>query len=65
MAKCEGCAFFFSLPKTTEDYEKGKGDCVTEHRDEKGKFWLSKPVFRDETTCEGFRSESEVVSWQK
>jgi benzylsuccinate synthase/naphthyl-2-methylsuccinate synthase gamma subunit len=51
MAKCADCAFFFRIPEGDLDYEKGKGDCVKEQRDEKGKFWLSKPVFEGNEAC--------------
>ncbi|MDX9786121.1 MAG: benzylsuccinate synthase gamma subunit family protein [Desulfobacterales bacterium] len=54
MGKCLECAFFFSVPKDAEDYEPGKGDCVTEHKDEKGKFWQSKPVFEGDEVCRNF-----------
>lgn len=54
MAKCSECAFFFLIPETAGDFEAGKGDCVTEHKDQKGKFWLSKPVFNENEACNGF-----------
>ena len=55
MATCEECAFFFPIPKDADDYEAGKGDCVIEKRDEKGKYWLSKPVFVNSETCSEFQ----------
>lgn len=45
MATCGQCGFFFKIPEEAGDYEPGKGDCVTEKKDEKGKYWLSRPVF--------------------
>lgn len=44
MAVCAECKSFFPVPDNADDYEPGKGDCVIEEKDEKGKFWLSKPV---------------------
>lgn len=55
MATCEECAFFFAIPEDADDFEAGKGDCVTEKRDEKGKYWLSKPVFVNSETCNEFQ----------
>lgn len=54
MATCSDCAFFFQIPETAGDYEAGKGDCVTELKDQKGKFWLSKPVMKESMACESF-----------
>ncbi len=51
MAKCADCSFFFGIPECDLDYEQGKGDCVIQQQDEKGKFWLSKPVFQDDEGC--------------
>ncbi|QTA92878.1 benzylsuccinate synthase gamma subunit family protein [Desulfonema magnum] len=51
MSKCADCAFFFRIPEGDLDYEQGKGDCVMEQQDEKGKFWLSKPVFESDEAC--------------
>lgn len=51
MATCEECAFFFKVPEDADDYELNKGDCVTEKRDEKGTYWLSKPVFTATESC--------------
>jgi hypothetical protein len=55
MANCNECAFFFAINQDAGDYEPGKGDCVTEQRDEKGKFWLSKPVFETTHSCGSFK----------
>ena len=54
MAKCKDCSCFFAVPDGADDYEAEKGDCVTEHKDEKGKFWLSKPVFEASVGCRSF-----------
>ncbi len=51
MANCENCGFFFRIPEDAGDYEPGKGDCVTEKKDEKGKYWLSKPVVDSADAC--------------
>ncbi len=55
MAVCEKCSFFFSVPENAGDYEPGKGDCVTEKQDEKGKYWLSKPVMQNMEACGMFK----------
>jgi benzylsuccinate synthase len=52
MAICGECAQFFKIPETDLDFEKGKGDCVREKRDQKGQFWLSKPVFETDGGCD-------------
>ena len=56
MATCEECASFFAIPEGDLDYEKGKGDCVIEQQDQKGKFWLSKPVQGSDAACEKIRT---------
>lgn len=55
MANCEKCSFFFGIPEEAGDYEPGKGDCVTQKKDEKGKYWLSKPVFGSSEACPVFK----------
>ena len=55
MATCKDCSFFFKVPENADDYEAGKGDCVTEKKDEKGKYWLSKLVFDNSESCPEFR----------
>lgn len=55
MAMCEDCSFFFPVPENADDYEPGKGDCVTEKQDEKGKYWLSKPVMQNMEACGMFK----------
>jgi benzylsuccinate synthase len=57
MAKCEQCSFFFEIPKDAGDYEAGKGDCVTAKKDEKGRYWLSKPVFIATEACGEFQKK--------
>ena len=56
MANCGRCGFFFKIPEDAGDYESGKGDCVTEKKDEKGKYWLSKPVFDSTDACPHFEA---------
>jgi len=51
MEKCESCFFFFKIPPDADDYESGKADCVNEKKDEKGKYWLSKPVYASNDAC--------------
>lgn len=55
MATCKECSFFFKIPEDAYDYKAGKGDCVTEKKDEKGKYWLSKPIFGNSESCAEFR----------
>lgn len=51
MGTCLGCQHFFPIAEGEDDYEAGKGDCVTQKEDEKGKYWLSKPVFETSERC--------------
>lgn len=55
MGKCKDCSSFFQVPDNADDFEPGKGDCVIEKKDEKGKYWLSKPVFDNMEACETFK----------
>lgn len=55
MATCKECQQFFALPEDADDYQQGKGDCVTQKEDEKGKYWLSKPVTETSIRCELYR----------
>ncbi len=55
MSKCGDCTFFFKVPENADDFEPDKGDCVTEKRDEKGTYWLSKPVFISTDSCTLFQ----------
>lgn len=54
MAMCKDCSYFFAVPDDADDYEVEKGDCVTERKDEKGKYWLSKSVFETSEGCRSF-----------
>jgi benzylsuccinate synthase/naphthyl-2-methylsuccinate synthase gamma subunit len=54
MPECQACAYFFPIPEDAIDFEKGKGDCVTQVSDEKGKYWLLKPVFYNDPACQRF-----------
>lgn len=63
MATCGECEFFNPLSEDADDYERGKGDCVTEKADEKGKYWLSKPVFETSTTCDKFHKYRSAGSY--
>ena len=40
MAACAECKSFFPVPENADDFAEGKGDCVREIKDEKGKYWL-------------------------
>jgi len=60
MAKCEDCSYFFDIPEKADDYELGKADCVIEKRDEKGTYWLSKTVFKDDQTFSAFSIKTMV-----
>lgn len=56
MSKCKDCTQYFALPENAGDYEKGKGDCVREKQDSKGKYWLSKPTTVDTSACNEFKA---------
>lgn len=56
MTTCKECEFFFTIPEDADDYEKLKGDCITEKEDEKGKYWLTKPVFELNQCCGAFHT---------
>lgn len=56
MSICEECTHFFLIPEDADDYEPEKGDCVTEKKDEKGKYWLSKTIFGNSETCTEFQN---------
>jgi hypothetical protein len=58
VATCKECKYFFSIPEEYDDYEPGKGDCVVERVDTKGKWWMSKPVMEntDASKCQDFAS---------
>ena len=58
LTTCEDCAFFFRIPEGDLDYEVGKGDCVLQRQDQKGKFWLSKPVYETQEACEEKQSSN-------
>ena len=64
MSACKTCRFFFPIPETEFDYEPGKGDCVTRKKDEKGKFWTSKPVFETGPACAQYQSGLQEVAPQ-
>jgi benzylsuccinate synthase len=55
MATCKGCGYFFPVPEGADDYEAGKADCVTQKEDEKGKYWLSKPVTESTARCPSYK----------
>lgn len=55
MATCRGCECFFPVAQGEDDYELGKGDCVLQKEDEKGRYWLSKPVFETSERCDSYR----------
>jgi len=55
MATCEECSFFFKVPENADDFEPGKGDCITEKKDEKGKYWSSKPAIGNSESCLKFK----------
>jgi len=51
MATCQGCEYLFPVSEGESDFEPGKADCVLQKEDEKGKYWLSKPVFENSERC--------------
>ena len=52
MATCGECGLFFKIPESDLDYEKGKGDCVMQKQDQKGKYWVSRPVCESDQACD-------------
>jgi len=60
MAACAECKAFFPVPENADDFAPGKGDCVREVKDEKGKYWLSKPVMgnMDTSKCPFFAEKA-------
>lgn len=56
MTTCKECEFFFAVPENADDFAPCKGDCVIEKEDEKGKYWLSKPVFESSQGCGVFHT---------
>ena len=56
MTTCKECEFFSAISENADDFEKHKGDCVTEKEDEKGKYWLSRPVFESNPCCGTFHT---------
>ena len=57
MATCADCKAFFPIEEKYDDYEPGKGDCVHELSDKKGKWWDAKPVRKDMEACKEFMSK--------
>jgi len=55
MTTCKDCTYFFPVPENAGDFEPGKGDCVTQTEDAKGKFWLSKPTINASASCPTFK----------
>jgi hypothetical protein len=60
MAQCNQCRTFFPVPENADDFKPGNGDCVREVKDEKGKYWLSKPVMASDLTdkCPNFAQKN-------
>jgi len=58
MATCKECSYFFSVPEDAGDFEPGKGDCVTQKEDAKGKYWLSKPTVNASPSCQTFKKSN-------
>jgi len=57
VSKCMECKSFFAIPENDDDYEAGKGDCVREQQDKKGKWCSSKPTFENDT-CDVFQKKN-------
>ena len=55
MATCKECSFYFAIPENAGDFKPGKGDCVTQKEDAKGKYWLSKPTLDAAASCPSFK----------
>jgi hypothetical protein len=56
VATCAECKSFFSVPEDADDFEPGKGDCVVEVKDAKGKYRLSKLTMSDKG-CNDFKAK--------
>jgi len=56
MANCSQCKSFYAIPEGANDFTPGKGDCVCQEQDVKGKWYESKPVMGDtpSDTCPKF-----------
>lgn len=54
MSNCNQCDFFNPVPKDADDHEDGRGDCITQKADEKGVYWLSRPVNQSSASCASF-----------
>ena len=54
---CKQCANFFPVPSDADDYDAGKADCVREKEDEKGRYWLSKPVYETSARCDAYHAK--------
>lgn len=57
MSTCSDCVFFNRLPEDAIDFAPGRGDCVTENKDQKGKFWLAKPVNTGDAACPDYSTK--------
>jgi hypothetical protein len=55
MTTCENCSFYFPVSENEGDYKPGRGDCVTEKEDAKGKYWLSRPTTNATHSCPTFK----------
>ena len=55
MSKCEECTYFYSISEGSDNTGQGRGDCVTESKDEKGKFWRAREVSADSESCQSFK----------
>lgn len=56
MTTCKECSFYFPVEENAGDFKQGKGDCVTQIEDAKGKYWLSKPTMNESPSCPTFKS---------
>jgi benzylsuccinate synthase/naphthyl-2-methylsuccinate synthase gamma subunit len=54
---CRQCANFFPVPGDADDYGAGTAACVREKEDEKGKYWLSKPVYETSARCDAYHAK--------
>ncbi len=56
MSKCEECINYFAISEGSDDAESGKGDCVAEKKDDKGKYWTAKEMSKDMESCPDFQA---------
>ena len=54
MTECSECKAFFPIEEKYDDHEPGKGDCVHEESDDKGRWLSASPVMGEMEACSRF-----------